>query len=327
MMDWWCDDALELTWQITSELTGYSWADNQANKLTWADSKPGKEQLSWQPTSPFAAGVDKLQLSWQTTAQLARCSWDDKFHLSWQGAAELICCNCADSWNDMLQLVWQVAAELTSTVPKAKVQMAQKMIGYKNYRCHICWGPASKYVSPERILWVLVFKANTIKYLAGLFAQHFWQNNWSMLHQFRCNWVHWSKNAHWLMSQLHYIFSWWCNMLQIQAHQLLLHGIMQENLVKYDDVQKINASTTGCSHLLRMVAADSDNIVMTTMSVDDECAAHLRSSISAFIWPCDCCALEPHCCFMGLCRKILWSTTMCRKSMQAQLGAHTCCVW
>ncbi len=30
-----------------------------------------------------------------------------------------------------------------------------------------------------------------------------------------------------------------------------------------------------------MVAADSDNIVMTTMSVDDEYAAHLRSSITA----------------------------------------------
>ena len=51
--------------------------------------------------------------------------------------------------------------------------------------------------------------------------------------------------------------------------------------VRRSDVQKTNASTTGCSHLLRMVAADSDNIVMTTMSVDDEYAVHLRSSITA----------------------------------------------
>ena len=107
MMDWWCDDILEPTWQITSELTGYSWADNQANKLTWADSKLGKEQLSWQLTSP-------LQPSWQVAAELTDYSSASTLQLRWQVSSELT----GRSWADMLQLRWQlkwhVAAGLTS---------------------------------------------------------------------------------------------------------------------------------------------------------------------------------------------------------------------
>lgn len=161
MMDWWCDDALELTWQITSEVTGCSWADNQANKLTWADSKLGKEQLSWQLTSP-------LQLSWQVAAELTDYSSASTLQLGWQVSSELTGC----SWADMLQLSWQlkwhVAAGLTScSWADINSSKSQSSNGTENDRIQIIslshmLRTSFEVVSPERILWVLVFKANTL---------------------------------------------------------------------------------------------------------------------------------------------------------------------
>jgi len=73
-----------------------------------------------------------------------------------------------------------------------------------------------------------------------------------------------ATNAHWLQSELHCIFGWWCNMLQISSidaswlNSLWLPCTMNQCTcpvqVQRSVVQKINASTTVCLMWWRLAA-------------------------------------------------------------------------
>ena len=95
------------------------------------------------------------------------------------------------------------------------------------------------------------------------------------------------------MSELHYIFSW-CNMLQIPAHQLLLHGTMQEGLVKLT----LRCAENQCKHNWVLTLAAYGGCWLRQHSHDNNvswwwicCASQIINH--CFIWPCDCCALDP----------------------------------
>ncbi len=106
-------DKLKRRWRIGAEMTDYisatgcSWADSQADKLSSADSKVDKWQLSWQiaPELRYDSWADISRPSWQSTYEETDYSSANMLQLKCQPSSELTGC----SWADGLQLSWQLS--------------------------------------------------------------------------------------------------------------------------------------------------------------------------------------------------------------------------